>query len=457
MPPVHDRVDEPATRMNYQGRHRRQFFASRVIASDMRKRLGSFLLLVALACLGGSRSGLAAADYAAIVVDAESGAVLESHAATARWYPASLTKVMTVYLAFEAIEAGTLRLDEALTVSEHAAAQPATELGLGKGETITVEETILAVILQSANDAAVVLAERLGGSEAKFAELMTAKAAALGMVRTQFRNASGLPDAEQVTTARDMAVLAMALLRNFPQYYHFFSTTSFSYGGHTFGTINGILSRYAGADGIKTGFTCGSGYNLIASAQRDGRRLIGVLLGSHTNFERHTEMGRLLESEWTAGPIVAEAFAAHTIRDEQLRMMFSCCHPRLPEETQVALILNILCGFTAAEIAAAFLTGRAAIAKRIARGKKTLAGSGRLFDLTDAEFAPRLTAVRRALYLLFNEGYHGASARSAVRLAWSPSLSQAKARPRPRVPAGAGTSRQASSDDEARRSGLTQC
>jgi D-alanyl-D-alanine carboxypeptidase len=296
MPPVHDRVDEPATRMNYQGRHRRQFFASRVIASDMRKRLGSFLLLVVLACLGGSRPGLAAADYAAIVVDAESGAVLESHAATARWYPASLTKVMTVYLAFEAIEAGTLRLDEALTVSEHAAAQPATELGLGKGETITVEETILAVILQSANDAAVVLAERLGGSEAKFAELMTAKAATLGMVRTQFRNASGLPDAEQVTTARDMAVLAMALLRDFPQYYHFFSTTSFSYGGHTFGTINGILSRYAGADGIKTGFTCGSGYNLIASAQRDGRRLIGVLLGSHTNFERHTEMGRLLDA-----------------------------------------------------------------------------------------------------------------------------------------------------------------
>jgi D-alanyl-D-alanine carboxypeptidase len=262
----------------------------------MGKWLGSFVFLVVLGCLGGPRPGLAAPDYAAIVVDAESGAVLESHAATARWYPASLTKVMTVYLAFEAIEAGTLRLDEPLTVSEYAASRPATELGLGKGETITVEETILAIILQSANDAAVVLAERIGGTEANFAELMTAKAAALGMVRTRFRNANGLPDPEQVTTARDMAVLAMALLRDFPQYYHFFSTTSFSYGGHTFGTINGILSRYAGADGIKTGFTCGSGYNLIASAQRDGRRLIGVLLGSHTNFERHTEMGRLLDA-----------------------------------------------------------------------------------------------------------------------------------------------------------------
>lgn len=267
----------------------------------MGKWLGSFVFLAVLGCLGGPRPGWAAPDYAAIVVDAESGMVLESHAATARWYPASLTKVMTVYLAFEAIEAGTLRLDEPLTVSEYAASRPATELGLGKGETITVEETILAIILQSANDAAVVLAERIGGTEAQFAELMTAKAAALGMVRTRFRNANGLPDPEQVTTARDMAVLALALLRNFPQYYHFFSTTSFSYGGHTFGTINGILSRYAGADGIKTGFTCGSGYNLIASAQRDGRRLIGVLLGSHTNFERHTEMGRLLDAGFAMG------------------------------------------------------------------------------------------------------------------------------------------------------------
>lgn len=151
---------------------------------------------------------------------------------------------------------------------------------------------------------------------------------------------------------------------------------------------------------------------LMATAKN---RALDVLRRQRTARTFAPEMGRLLESEWTAGPIVAEAFAAHTIRDEQLRMMFSCCHPRLPEETQVALILNILCGFTAAEIAAAFLTGRAAIEKRIARGKKTLAGSGRLFDLTDAEFAPRLTAVRRALYLLFNEGYHGASARSAVR------------------------------------------
>ena len=242
----------------------------------------------------------AMARYAAIVVDAESGTIIESIDPTVRWYPASLTKVMTVYLAFEDIEAGKLALDEELAVSAYAASQPATELGLGANEKITVKEAILAVILQSANDAAVVLAERMGGDEARFAERMTAQARELGMAKTVFRNASGLPNPEQVTTARDMAVLAEALLENYPQYYYFFSTTSFSYHGVTYGTINGILSRYPGADGIKTGFTCGSGYNLVASAKRDGRRLIGVLLGGESNFERHEEMGRLLDVGFAA-------------------------------------------------------------------------------------------------------------------------------------------------------------
>jgi D-alanyl-D-alanine carboxypeptidase len=257
--------------------------------------LRAFVFLAVLAGLSWPRPGAPAPDYAAIVVDADSGTVLESVSATARWYPASLTKVMTVYLAFEEIEAGRLKLDEELTVSAHAASQPATELGLGVGQKITVKDTILAIILRSANDAAVAMAERIAGTEEAFAARMTAKAKDLGMARTVFRNASGLPDPDQVTTARDMAVLAQALLETYPQYYHFFSTTSFSFDGQTFGTINGILSRYQGADGIKTGFTCGSGYNLVASATRDGRRLIGVLLGSHTNFERHSEMGRLLD------------------------------------------------------------------------------------------------------------------------------------------------------------------
>jgi hypothetical protein len=236
-----------------------------------------------------------AEDYAGIVVDAQNGAVLQSVSAHARWYPASLTKVMTVYLTLEAVEAGTIKLDEELTVSTHAASQPPTELGIGVGDKISVEQAILAVILRSANDVAVVLAERVGGSEEAFAKLMTARARQLGMARTQFRNATGLPNPDQTTTARDMAVLGIALLERFPQHYHFFSARSFTYAGQNFGTINGILSRYPGADGIKTGFTCGSGYNLLASAVRDGRRLIGVVLGGVSNEARHSEMIVLLD------------------------------------------------------------------------------------------------------------------------------------------------------------------
>jgi D-alanyl-D-alanine carboxypeptidase len=261
--------------------------------------LRKLLLFLGLALLP---PGAAAADarYAAVVVDDESGAVLQAIEATARWYPASLTKMMTVYLTFEAIEAGTLDLAEELTASASAAAQPSSELGLAAGDRITVEQAILAVILQSANDAAVVLAERIAGTEAAFASTMTNKAKSLGMTRTVFRNATGLPDPEQVTTARDMAVLGRALVHDFPQHYHFFSQRSFSWGGHTFGTVNGILSRYAGADGIKTGFTCGSGFNLVASATRDGRRLIGVLLGGLSNEDRHSQMGRLLDAAFAA-------------------------------------------------------------------------------------------------------------------------------------------------------------
>jgi D-alanyl-D-alanine carboxypeptidase len=268
----------------------------------MRISLHKLLICLSFAVSALMTTALRSQDYAAVVVDAQTGAVLESIDAHDRWYPASLTKVMTVYLALEAIEAGRLKLDEEVTASEHAASQPPTELGIGAGDTITVEQAILAIILQSANDVAVVLAERLGGTEEAFAKMMTAKAQQLGMARTQFRNATGLPDPDQVTTARDMAILGKALIDNFPQHYHYFSARSFSYAGHTFGTINGILSRYPGADGIKTGFTCGSGYNLLASAVRDGRRLIGVLLGGLSNEDRHGEMIALLDRAYKAGP-----------------------------------------------------------------------------------------------------------------------------------------------------------
>ncbi len=261
----------------------------------MRNLLRHLLIWIVAGPLGVLPLVVRAEDYAGIVVDAQNGAVLQSVNAHARWYPASLTKVMTVYLTLEAVEAGTLKLDEELTVSTLAASQPPTELGIGVGDKISVEQAILAVILRSANDVAVVLAERVGGSEEAFAKLMTARARQLGMARTQFRNATGLPNPDQTTTARDMAVLGIALLERFPQHYHFFSARSFTYAGQNFGTINGILSRYPGADGIKTGFTCGSGYNLLASAVRDGRRLIGVVLGGVSNEARHSEMIVMLD------------------------------------------------------------------------------------------------------------------------------------------------------------------
>jgi D-alanyl-D-alanine carboxypeptidase len=237
----------------------------------------------------------AAAPSATIVIDASTAAVLKSAQATALWRPASLTKLMTLYITFQELAAGHLKLTDVLTVSGYAAAMPPSELGLSKGEKITVEQAILATITRSANDAVVVLAERIGGDETTFAQRMTATAHNLGMTGSVFRNASGLPDPEQTTTARDMAVLALSLIRDFPQYYKFFSAHGVDHGGYL-PTINAILNIYPGADGLKTGFTCGSGYNLVASAVRDGRRVIGVVLGGLTSDQRYRQMTDLLDA-----------------------------------------------------------------------------------------------------------------------------------------------------------------
>jgi D-alanyl-D-alanine carboxypeptidase len=273
----------------------------------------------------------AAAEPATILVDGDSGVVLAASNADRLWYPASLAKMMTVYLAFEAIEAGRLKLDEKVKVSKTAAAQPPTDLGVRAGAKLTIETAINAAILRSANDAAVVLAERIGGSEAAFATMMNAKAQALGMTRTVFRNASGLPDPGQVTTARDMAVLARALLRDYPQHYHVFSARDFAFGKRRLPTINSILQRYPGADGIKTGFTCGAGYNLVASVKRDGRRLIGVVLGGRSRADRVEEMVRLLDDGFagTAAPERPQLQLA------ALDAMSDAIGPELPPEAQL--------------------------------------------------------------------------------------------------------------------------
>jgi D-alanyl-D-alanine carboxypeptidase len=245
------------------------------------------------------------AHGAAIVIDAESGEVLHTHNPNARHYPASLAKIMTIYLAFEALEAGRLTLTEGIEASAQAARQTGTRLRLKPGRVLAVEDAILAIIVKSANDAAVALAERLAGDERRFAASMTAKGQALGLIDTVFRNASGLPDLEQWTTARDMAVLGRAMVRDFPQYYHYFAVRSFRFGGRTLTTYNGLLKSYQGADGLKTGFTCNAGYNIVASAERAGRRLIGVILGSTSGTKRTIRMAKLFNDAFAgkaAGP-----------------------------------------------------------------------------------------------------------------------------------------------------------
>jgi D-alanyl-D-alanine carboxypeptidase len=234
--------------------------------------------------------------YGAIVLDAETGQVLRELNADAVTYPASLTKMMTLYLTFEALNQGRLRLDQALPVSADAAVHRPSKLGLNPGEAVAVRDLILGIVTKSANDAAAVLAEGLGGgSEANFAALMTRKARQLGMSRTQFRNASGLPDPGQLTTARDTARLALALYRDFPREYRYFSVREFEFHGVMIPSHDHLLEWYPGADGLKTGYTVASGFNLASSAVRNGQRLIGVILGGGSARVRDEEMAKLLD------------------------------------------------------------------------------------------------------------------------------------------------------------------
>ncbi len=241
----------------------------------------------------------AQARYASIVIDAENGEVLRSRSADVRRYPASLTKMMTLYLLFEAIDDGKLSLGSKLKVSKRAAGQSPSKLGLRAGSTIRAEDAIKSLIVKSANDIAVVVAEALGGTEVEFARIMTRKAQELGMSRTTFRNASGLPNRKQRSTARDMAQLARALMRDFPDRYHYFDDQRFSYKGRVHRTPNKLLARYRGMDGIKTGYIRASGFNLVASAERDGRRVIAVVFGGKTPNSRNAHMANLLDLGFT--------------------------------------------------------------------------------------------------------------------------------------------------------------
>lgn len=240
-------------------------------------------------------SATAHARTASIVIDYDTGVVLHALNPDTRNYPASLTKMMTLYVAFDAMKSGKLSMSQDLRVSHRAAAARPSKLGLTAGSTIKMEDAILAMLTKSANDAAVVVAEAIAGSEYKFSRLMTRKARELGMTRSNFRNASGLPNRRQLSTARDMATLAARLLKDFPEQYKLFSTLEFEYSGRRYRNHNALLKSYPGVDGMKTGYTRASGYNLVASATRDGRRIIGVVFGGRSSASRNSRMRTLLD------------------------------------------------------------------------------------------------------------------------------------------------------------------
>ena len=252
-------------------------------------------------------------SYAAIIVDGNSGTVMHQESPDASRHPASLTKIMTLYLLFERLDQGKLKLDSPLEISEHAAKQMPTKLGLRAGGTIQVEDAIKGMVTRSANDAAVVVAENLGGSESEFAKLMTAKAQALGMSRTVYKNASGLPDDDQVTTARDQSILGRAIQERYPRYYKYFQTRSFSYHGEAIGNHNRLLGRVDGVDGIKTGYTHASGFNLVTSVHRGNHYLVGVVLGGASAGSRDARMRELISehiggtTDKRSGAMIAEA------------------------------------------------------------------------------------------------------------------------------------------------------
>ena len=261
-----------------------------------RARVFRVIAIAALAVgLAGLAGSAAKARYASFVMDMTTGRVLHAVNADTRNYPASLTKMMTLYMTFEAVEQGRLRMNERLLVSRRAAGMTPSELGLRPGERITVENAILALVTKSANDVAVVLAEALGRTEYKFALDMTRRARELGMKRTTFRNASGLPNRGQLSTARDMARLGKALIEKFPRYYDYFDTRRFTYEGDTYGNHNNLLGDYRGTDGIKTGYIRASGFNLVASVERRGHRLIGVVFGGRSAQSRDRHMIDLLD------------------------------------------------------------------------------------------------------------------------------------------------------------------
>ena len=272
-------------------------------------------------------------SYSSIVVDANSGAVMQASNADSPRHPASLTKIMTLYLLFERLDAGKIKLSTELPVSAHAAAQAPSKLGLKPGQSIAVETAIRAIVTKSANDVAVMVAEALAGSEPEFAELMTAKAHALGMIHTNYHNASGLPDEQQVTTARDQAILARAVQDRFPKYYHYFATRTFEFHGKEIRNHNHLLGVVPGVDGMKTGYIHESGFNIVISMRRGPRHIVAVVFGGRTASARDARVRSLIDNNiniaavtHTAPPIV-EGWETAEARAKEIKEKVAAAEP----------------------------------------------------------------------------------------------------------------------------------
>ncbi len=270
--------------------------------------LAIFLALILAS--GLQRPAMANPKFAAITVDAATGEIIYANDADARRYPASLTKVMTLYILFQELKANRVRFDTQMKVSAKASKQQPSKLGLRAGSTLSVRDAIFSLITKSANDAAMVVAEHVSGSEDAFADRMTRTARGLGMTRTTFTNPNGLPDSRQVTTARDMATLGLRVQRDFPDYYKFFATRSYSYGKRRLGNHNRLLGKVKGVDGIKTGYTRASGFNLLSSMEVNNRRIVGVVLGGTSGASRNAYMTKMLRRDIAKATVSGNAIAA---------------------------------------------------------------------------------------------------------------------------------------------------
>ena len=276
------------------------------------KRQGQMRWLVILSILFWT--SLASAHQSCLVADVDSGYIFEKENASIPYPPASLTKVMTLYLTFSALQQGWLKMEDPLPISEWAASQEPSNLDLVPGDVISVREAILALIVKSANDVAVVLGEALGGSEEKFAAIMTEAATQLGMRNTSFKNASGLHHPEQYSCARDLAVLTLALIKNFPQYYPLFATQSFTYHNREYQTHNHVLQEYIGAEGLKTGYISAVGYNIISTAKQNDTRLVGIVIGGKTHTQRDEQVKSLLDRAFKRARKQKQAVAKGVIK-----------------------------------------------------------------------------------------------------------------------------------------------